>query len=139
MINQQILEGNWNEVKGKIRKRWGQLTNDDLGQFNGNVDQLVGLIQRKTGEARDSVESFLDDLTAGGSSAAGRATEAAREYSQRAAEGVRQGAKQTADTVWQGYEATERMIRRKGPESALFCLGAGVATGFMLAFLLRRK
>jgi len=51
MINEQVLQGNWNEIKGKIRSKWGQLTNDDLQSFDGNVDRLVGLIQRKTGEA----------------------------------------------------------------------------------------
>ena len=38
MINQQVLQGNWNELKGKIRSKWGQLTNDDLQNFDGNVD-----------------------------------------------------------------------------------------------------
>src|SRR5262245_7846004 len=56
MVNQQTLQGNWNEIKGKLRSKWGQLTNDDLQTAHGNVDQLIGLIQRKTGEARSSIE-----------------------------------------------------------------------------------
>jgi len=52
-VNQQTLEGNWNEIKGKLHERWGQLTQDDLQRARGDVDQLVGLIQRKTGEARN--------------------------------------------------------------------------------------
>ena len=59
-VNIQALKGNWNEIKGKLRNKWGQLTNDDLQQARGNIDQLVGLIQRKTGEARTSVEKFLE-------------------------------------------------------------------------------
>ena len=46
MVNQQTLQGNWNEIKGKLRNRWGQLTNDDLQQAQGNVDQLIGQLQR---------------------------------------------------------------------------------------------
>ena len=61
MVNQQTLQGNWNEIKGKLRNKWGQLTNDDLQSVHGNVDQLIGLIQRKTGEARNSVEQFLEE------------------------------------------------------------------------------
>lgn len=52
MINQQILEGNWNEIKGKLRQKWGQLTDDDFPQICGEADQIIGIIQRKTGEAR---------------------------------------------------------------------------------------
>ena len=39
MVNQQVLQGHWNEIKGKIRSRWGQLTNDDLQKFDGDVDR----------------------------------------------------------------------------------------------------
>ena len=56
MLNQQTLQGNWNEIKGKLQSKWGTLTDDDIAIFNGNVDQLVGTIQRKTGEARASIE-----------------------------------------------------------------------------------
>jgi len=84
MVNQQTLQGNWNEIKGKLREKWGQLTNEDLQMAQGNVDQLIGLIQRKTGEARNSIEKFLDDATAGGAGAFGQAAESAREYAQQA-------------------------------------------------------
>ena len=65
MINREILEGNWNQFKGQILKKWSQLTDSDLAEFHGNVDELVGVIQRKTGEGREVVESFLQNLTAG--------------------------------------------------------------------------
>ena len=51
MINQATLQGNWNEIKGKLRKHWGQLSNDDVQTFNGNIDQLVGLIRRQDGRS----------------------------------------------------------------------------------------
>ena len=38
MINQQILEGNWNEIKGKLRQKWGQLTDDDFQQIRGDAE-----------------------------------------------------------------------------------------------------
>ena len=66
MVNQQTLTGKWNEVRGKLKEKWGQLTDDDLRSFNGNVDQLVGRIQQRTGEARETVEEFLDQLAIGG-------------------------------------------------------------------------
>lgn len=63
MANSQVLAGQWNQVRGQIKKRWGQLTDDDLKLVDGNIDQLVGRIQHKTGEAREAIESFLDELT----------------------------------------------------------------------------
>ena len=62
MINQQTLQGNWNEIKGKLRSKWGSLTDDDVKVFNGNVEQLVGTIQRKTGATSESIEQFFEQF-----------------------------------------------------------------------------
>ena len=66
MVNTQVLQGQWNQVRGQLKKKWGQLTDDDLRLSNGNIDQVIGRIQHKTGEAREAVESFLDELTSHG-------------------------------------------------------------------------
>ena len=99
MVNQQMLEGNWNEIKGKIRTHWGQLTDDDLSQFHVEVDKLVGTIQRKTGEGRDVIERYLNDLSGPAASTLGQAAESVRQYSQRAAETVQNTAQQAAGQV----------------------------------------
>ena len=44
------IEGNWKQLRGKVREKWGQLTDDDLQIQGGNIDQLVGKIQQKTGD-----------------------------------------------------------------------------------------
>jgi len=46
MVNAQVLQGQWNQVRGELKKKWGQLTDDDLRFNNGNIDQLVGKIQQ---------------------------------------------------------------------------------------------
>ena len=53
MVNTQKLQGSWNTLRGKIKDKWSNLTDDDLQFASGNIDQLVGKIQHKTGEARD--------------------------------------------------------------------------------------
>jgi uncharacterized protein YjbJ (UPF0337 family) len=50
------MEGRWKEFKGKLREKWGQLTDDELDQVRGKWEQLAGLVQRKTGESREVVE-----------------------------------------------------------------------------------
>jgi len=56
------VEGNWKEVKGKIKQQWGQLTDNDLAQINGRRDQLEGKIQQRYGRAKDRVRKDVDDL-----------------------------------------------------------------------------
>jgi uncharacterized protein YjbJ (UPF0337 family) len=54
------VEGNWKQMKGKIKEKWGDLTDDDLAQINGNRDQLEGKIQDRYGIAKDKVKEDLD-------------------------------------------------------------------------------
>ena len=139
MINQQVLQGNWNEIKGKIKSKWGQLTNDDVKSFDGNVDQLLGLIQRKTGEGRESVERFLNEVTANGSSTVTHVAETVGEYAHQAGAKIQDGAMQAVDSVRHGYDEAEEMVRRRPAESATVCFGAGVLTGLVVALLIHRK
>lgn len=150
MVNQQTLSGNWNELKGKLRKKWGQLTNDDMQTFNGNVDQLIGMIQSKTGEARQSIEKYLDELTSSGASGVAQATEAvrdfatgaasqAREYANQAAGAVEWGSQQAMDAARQGYRQYERSVRSRPVESVAICFGIGVLTGLFVGLALRSR
>ena len=138
-VNQQTLEGNWNEIKGQLRERWGQLSQDDLQTAQGNIEQLVGLIQRRTGESRDAVMDYLQELTAQGASAASRATAAVKEYAQQATETVQGSARQAVDTMRTGYEQTERMVRERPAESLAVCFGLGAITGVLVGMMLRSR
>jgi uncharacterized protein YjbJ (UPF0337 family) len=137
-INQQTLEGNWNEIKGKLHEKWGQLTQDDLARAKGNVDQLVGVIQRKTGEARDGIEKFLTELTAGGAGSVSKVAEAVRGYAGQAAGSVEDVASRATDYVRGGYVQTERMIQQRPMESLLVGFGAGMIAGVVVGLMMRR-
>ena len=139
MVNQQTLEGHWNEIKGKLRSKWGQLTNDDVAHFEGDVDRLVGLIQRKTGEARTSIEDYLTELTENGASRVSQMAADVRQGVQHAAERVQETSKQAADYMKHGYEDAQEMVRSRPAESVLVCFGAGVATGLLLGLLARKS
>ena len=56
-------------VSGQVKEKWGNLTDDDLQIQGGNVDQVVGKIQQKTGETREAIEEFLNNLTSRSASA----------------------------------------------------------------------
>ncbi len=135
MANQQTLQGNWNEIKGRIRSHWGQLTDDDLSHFHGEVDSLVGAIQRKTGEGRESIEKYLNELTASAGSTIGQAAESVRQYTQRATESMQTTARQAADQLRSGYGEAEHFVQDRPAESMAVCFGAGVVTGVLLGIL----
>jgi uncharacterized protein YjbJ (UPF0337 family) len=138
-VNAQTLQGNWNEVKGKLRSKWGQLTNDELQNFSGNVDQLVGTIQRKTGEARNSIEHYLEELSTNGASAFSQASESVREYANQAASAVQETSKKASESMRQGYQEAEHMIRQKPGESVAVCFGVGMVVGVLLGLAVRGR
>jgi uncharacterized protein YjbJ (UPF0337 family) len=55
-------KGNWNEVKGKIKQKYANLTDDDLLYEEGKDDELLGRIQKKTGAAKEDIKSWIDKL-----------------------------------------------------------------------------
>lgn len=61
-MNRDILEGNWTQFKGKVRERWGKLTDDDLDRIAGKRDQLIGTLQEKYGHARDKAEEEVREF-----------------------------------------------------------------------------
>jgi uncharacterized protein YjbJ (UPF0337 family) len=56
-----LIEGNWRQLKGKIREKWGHLTEDDLDKIAGKREQLEGKIQERYGMSKDAVKKELDD------------------------------------------------------------------------------
>jgi uncharacterized protein YjbJ (UPF0337 family) len=56
-MNWDRIAGNWKQMKGAMRERWGKLTDDELDRMAGQRDQLVGKIQERYGCARDEAEN----------------------------------------------------------------------------------
>jgi uncharacterized protein YjbJ (UPF0337 family) len=137
MVNQQTLKGDWNEVTGKLRSKWGQLNNDEMQQFKGDTTQLVGYIQRKTGEARDKIEGFLNDLSANSADAVSRAAEAVRDYASQAVQTAKEGAEAVAEHARSGYAAAERLVTQRPATSVATAFGAGLVLGVVLSLLIR--
>ena len=60
--NKLELKGNWNELKGKIKQQYGELTDDDLIYEEGKDDELVGRLQKKIGKTKDQVIDWIQSL-----------------------------------------------------------------------------
>jgi uncharacterized protein YjbJ (UPF0337 family) len=59
-MNRDVLEGQWKQLKGKVKQQWGRLTDDELDQINGRYDELVGLVQERYGYSRDEAANEVD-------------------------------------------------------------------------------
>lgn len=60
-MNKDIFEGNWEQLKGKVKKNWGKLTDDDLDVIEGNRQELSGKIQERYGVAKDEAEKQIKE------------------------------------------------------------------------------
>jgi len=56
------IKGNWNEIKGKIKQKYGDLTDDDLAYVEGKEDELLGGLQKKLGKTKEEIASEIREL-----------------------------------------------------------------------------
>lgn len=61
-MNTTGMEGNWNEMKGKLKQKYANLTDDDLMFEEGKEDELIGRLQKKLGKSKDEVRRMISDL-----------------------------------------------------------------------------
>jgi len=56
------MKGSWNEVKGKLKQKYGQLTDDDLMFAEGKEDELLGRLQKRLGRTQDEIRAEIEDM-----------------------------------------------------------------------------
>jgi len=138
-INAQELQGQWNKLRGQVREHWGQLTDDDLQIQGGNVDQLVGKIQQRTGETRETIEKYLSDLTSRGASAVAQATEAVSNFAQQAGDRLRDRYGDIADQARDRYDMAQDVVRHNPSQSVAAAFGVGLVAGLIVGLALRSR
>jgi uncharacterized protein YjbJ (UPF0337 family) len=57
----QKWDGRWDQLKGRVKKLWGDITDDDMKRVEGNYDRMLGMLEEKTGKAREEIERQLDE------------------------------------------------------------------------------
>jgi uncharacterized protein YjbJ (UPF0337 family) len=65
-MNKLEIKGDWNITKGKLKQKWAKLTDDDLQYAEGKQEELVGRIQKRTGETREAVEKAIKESSSCG-------------------------------------------------------------------------
>lgn len=61
-MNKDLFKGKWHEMKGKIKEKWGKLTDDDLTEIDGKTENLLGKLQKHYGYAKDRAERELNEF-----------------------------------------------------------------------------
>lgn len=64
-MNSETMQGRWQQMKGKLKERWGKLTDDDVSVIAGQRDQLIGKLQERYGKTREAIEREVDEFSRG--------------------------------------------------------------------------
>jgi len=129
MITKEEMQGSWNQLVGEVQKRYSNITGDELAAVKGNVNQLVGLIQRKTGVTKDEVEQYLDGITSSASRSFDRISGAVMHAADSTGDVVRDGYEKLQERSQEGYEAARRVVKSSPVESMLVVFGVGLVAG----------
>ena len=128
MTTKQELGGKWAAIAGAVKKKYGQITENDLKQVEGDFDRLAGLIQKKTGQTREQVESFYEECCDADDSVTGQVAALAT----GASEAVREGYDQVAEQARHGYDGTIKTVAENPLASVGVALGVGAIFGLMM-------
>lgn len=60
-MNNDIIQGNWKQLKGTVQQKWGQLTNDEIDRIEGDATKLSGLLQERYGKTKEQAEREVDE------------------------------------------------------------------------------
>ncbi len=62
MINENVIKGKWQQIKGEVQKAYGRLTNDELEATKGDMNSIAGLVQQRYGEAREDFDARISAI-----------------------------------------------------------------------------
>ncbi|QDV72256.1 CsbD family protein [Botrimarina mediterranea] len=139
MVTEQEIQGGWNQLKGEAKKKWGQLSEDELLQFEGSTDQFIGLLQRKTGEAKESVQNWVKEMNDQAGPMFDRARQTASQYAESIGHAASDGVERVRDNIAAGQTEAVRMVRRRPAESVAIAFGAGLIAGVIVALTTRSR
>lgn len=128
MATKEELSGKWKSISGAVKQKYGQISDNDLKQVEGDLERLSGLIQQKTGQTREQVEAFYEECCDSQESVLGRVSELAS----GASEAVREGYDQVAEKTRLGYDTTVETVAKNPTTSLGVALGVGIAIGLSI-------
>lgn len=132
MVSQENLAGHWHTIVGAVKEKFGQITGDDLTRVQGNFDQLVGMLERKTGQTKEKIESFLNDCCSNAETTYRRAAQKGAELYNQAGEALDEGLHRFGEHADQGYRAARDAVSKRPMESVAVVAGLGLLAGIAI-------
>jgi len=128
MATKQEAAGQWKSLTGAVKQKYGQITDNELTQLNGNVDQLIGLVQRKSGQTREQIAAFVHECGESCDSMVDKVSE----YASGASESLQAGYGAVAEQTKRGYEASAKTVSTHPFESIGAAFGVGLVAGLLI-------
>jgi uncharacterized protein YjbJ (UPF0337 family) len=124
-MNQEKLLGNWQKLKGTVKKQWGKLTDDDLKELEGDYDELVGKLTERYGftkeKAQQKIEKFLNNIDDHGN------------YHQSIINDVSEAAEEAGDKVYDAAKAFQKFSKNKPFTTMGVVAVAGILVGMLIS------
>jgi len=124
--------GNWNSVVGSLKEKFGDLTKDELTRVEGNFEQLVGLVQRKTGQSKEQISSFITECCDTAGTAYHQVANRASQYADVAGDAIRENYDRVASEAKKGLDYTAKTVGQRPIESLALAIGTGILAGVLL-------
>ena len=132
MATKEEAQGTWNQLAGAVKSKYSQITGDDLAGVNGNIQQLAGVIQKKTGKAREEIDEYLRTLSQSTATAVGRISEATIDMASKASDSLRDGYDYAKEASRDGLKVATETVQHRPGESMLLAMGIGVVAGLII-------
>ena len=132
MATKEEIQGTWNQMVGAVKSKYSQITGDDLAGINGNIQQLAGVIQKKTGKAREEIDEYLRSLSESTATTVGKISEVATDMASKGYESIRDGYDYAKEASRDGLKTATETVQHRPGESMLLAMGIGVVVGLIV-------
>ncbi len=139
MISRDELLGNWSGIVRSLKDKFGHFTKDELARVEGNFDQLIGLVQRKSGRSKDQIASFISDCCESAGTSYGQVANRASHYVDAAGEIVRDNYERLASEAKKGLDYTAQSVGRRPLESIAWAVGSGIVAGVLIGLSMSNR
>lgn len=132
MVTKDELTGNWNSIVGSLKEKFGEFTKDELMRVEGNCEQLTGLVQRKSGQSKDQIASFISECCESAGRTYSQVANRTSQYADAAGEVIRDNYDYVTREAKKGFDYTAQSVGRRPLESLALAVGYGILAGVVL-------
>lgn len=136
MVSKDKLLGNWSGLVSSLKEKFGEFTKEELTRVEGNFEQLVGLVQRKSGLSKEQISSFISDCCESAGTTYNQVANRATYYADAAGEVIRDNYGRISAEAKKGVDYTSQSVARRPIESLAIAVGAGILAGIVLCLSL---